>query len=164
MPKTKVQELIFTGMMVLVMVYAMICYNVALNCGGMANHVFLDALRELPVMAVLAFLLDFFLVGKVAKRAALKIVNPEKDNPFLLVLGISAVSVVCMCPLMSLAATVLFQHPGAQVIAVWIETTVKNFPMALCWQLFAAGPLVRLLFRLGMKQAKGCQPAADTVK
>lgn len=103
-------------------------------------------------------------MGKVAKRAALKIVNPEKDNPFLLVLGISAVSVVCMCPLMSLAATVLFQHPGAQVIAVWIETTVKNFPMALCWQLFAAGPLVRLLFRLGMKQAKGRQPAADTVK
>ena len=31
MPKTKFQEVIFTIMMVFVMVYAMICYNIALE-------------------------------------------------------------------------------------------------------------------------------------
>ena len=46
-----------------------------------------------------AFLLDFFLVGGLAKKAAFRIVNPEKDNPFHLVLAISAVSVLLMCPL-----------------------------------------------------------------
>ena len=43
MPKTKFQEVIFTIMMVFVMVYAMICYNIALNIGGMSNKVFLSA-------------------------------------------------------------------------------------------------------------------------
>ena len=31
MPKTKLQEVVFTILMVFVMVYAMICYNIALN-------------------------------------------------------------------------------------------------------------------------------------
>ena len=41
MPKTKLQEVVFTILMVFVMVYAMICYNIALNMGGMSNIVFL---------------------------------------------------------------------------------------------------------------------------
>ena len=43
MPKTKFQEVVFTILMVFVMVYAMICYNIALNIGGMSNEVFLSA-------------------------------------------------------------------------------------------------------------------------
>ena len=41
MPKNKFQEVIFTIIMVFFMVYAMICYNIALNMGGMSNAVFL---------------------------------------------------------------------------------------------------------------------------
>ena len=37
MPQNKFQEVIFTIMMVFVMVYAMICYNISLNMGGMSN-------------------------------------------------------------------------------------------------------------------------------
>ena len=48
---------------------------------------------------------------------------------------------------MSLVATLLFKNAGSQIIAVWLETTVLNFPMAFCWQLFFAGPFVRFLFR-----------------
>lgn len=61
MPKTKFQEVIFTIMMVFVMVYAMICYNIALNIGGMSNEVFLSAFHELVIMGPIAFVLDFFL-------------------------------------------------------------------------------------------------------
>ena len=96
----------------------------------------------------LLFVLDFFFVGTIAKKKALKIVNPEKENPFHLVLAISFISVAFMCPLMSLAATILFKHAGNQFIAVWLQTCAFNFPMALCWQIFYAGPLVRFLFRL----------------
>ena len=64
MPKTKFQEVIFTILMVFVMVYAMICYNISLNIGGMANHVFLDAFHELVIMGPVAFILDFFLYGR----------------------------------------------------------------------------------------------------
>ena len=139
MPKNKFQEVIFTIMMVLVMVYAMICYN---------NAIFAAAFRELLFMAPLAFLLDFFLVSKIAFKKAYRIVNVKADNPFHLVLAISAVSVVCMCALMSLAATLLFKHAGSEFLAVWIQTTALNFPMAFFWQFFFAGPLVRFLFGL----------------
>lgn len=46
MPKTKLQEVVFTILMVFVMVYAMICYNIALNMGGMSNIVFLNAFHD----------------------------------------------------------------------------------------------------------------------
>ena len=147
MPKTKFQEVIFTIMMVFVMVYAMICYNIALNVGGMNNTVFLSAFHEFVIMAPVAFILDFFFVGHIAKRTAFRIVNPEKENPFHLVIAISVVSVAWMCPLMSLAATILFKDAGSQFIAVWLQTIALNFPMAFFWQMLYAGPFVRFLFR-----------------
>ena len=57
MPKNKLQEVIFSLLMVLAMVYAMVCYNIALAQGGLHNAVFLLALRELPIMAPVAFAL-----------------------------------------------------------------------------------------------------------
>ena len=42
MPKTKLQNFIFTSMMAFLMVYAMICYNIAIATGGMTNQVFID--------------------------------------------------------------------------------------------------------------------------
>ena len=76
MPKNKVQEVIFTILMVFVMVYAMICYNIAMETGGMTNMVFLHAFRELPIMGPIAFLLDFFLVSGISHRRS------RKGQPF----------------------------------------------------------------------------------
>ena len=56
MPKSLKQEIIYGIMMVFAMVYAMVCYNVTLNVGGMQNFVFAAALHELPIMCPLAFL------------------------------------------------------------------------------------------------------------
>lgn len=147
MPRTKFQEVIFTILMVFVMVYFMICYNIALNIGGMDNSVFLSAFHELIIMGPIAFIFDFFFVGHIAKKTAFRIVNPAKDNPFHIVLAISAVSVAWMCPLMSLAATILFKDAGSNFVAIWFQTIGLNFPAALFWQFFYAGPFVRFLFR-----------------
>ena len=160
MPKTKFQEVIFTIMMVFVMVYAMICYNIALNIGGLNTSVFLSAFHEFVIMAPVAFVLDFFFVGHIAKRTAFRIVNPEKENPFHLVIAISVVSVAWMCPLMSLAATILFKDAGSQFIAVWLQTIALNFPMAFFWQMLYAGPFVRLLFRQIFREREKA-PAAE---
>ena len=146
MPKTKFQEVVFTIMMVFVMVYAMICYNISLNIGGMANHVFLDAFHELVIMGPVAFILDFFLYGSLSKRLAFRIVNPAEDKPIMIILAISSITVCLMCPSMSLAATLLFKNAGTEFIAVWLQTTALNFPMAFFWQIFFAGPLVRKIF------------------
>ena len=128
MPKTKFQEIIFTIMMVFMMVYFMICYNIALNVGGMTNQVFLAAFHELVIMGPVAFILDFFIIGHLAKKKAFQIVDLENGHPFHLVIAISVVSIILMCPCMSFAATLL------------------NFPMAFFLQLCFAGPIVRFVF------------------
>ena len=70
MPKNKFQEVIFTIIMVFFMVYAMICYNISLNIGGMSNEVFLSAFHELVIMGPIAFIFDFFIVSKLAFMCA----------------------------------------------------------------------------------------------
>ena len=133
MPKTKFQEVIFTIMMVFVMVYAMICYNIALNIGGMSNKVFLAAFHELVIMGPIAFVLDFFFVGTIAKKKALKIVNPEKENPFHLVLAISFISVaIYVSAYESGSKPILFKHDGKSVYCRLVtDMCILIFPMAL---------------------------------
>ena len=58
MPKTKFENIVFTLFMSFLMVYAMICYNIALNMGGMSNQVFLFALNKLLSICHVAFILD----------------------------------------------------------------------------------------------------------
>ena len=59
MPKTKFQEVVFTIMMVIVMVYAMVVYNISIDLGGVRNEVFLMALHELAIMGIIGFVLEF---------------------------------------------------------------------------------------------------------
>lgn len=157
MPKNKFQEVIFTIIMVFFMVYAMICYNISLNIGGMSNEVFLSAFHELVIMGPIAFILDFFIVSKLAFMCAARMVDFRNSHPFSKILAISVASVAFMCPLMSLAATLLFKNAGSEFIAAWLQTTITNFPMALCWQLFFAGPVVRTVFSLIFREKKALQ-------
>lgn len=152
MPKTKLQEVVFTILMVFVMVYAMICYNITLNMGGMSNIVFLNAFHELVIMGPIAFILDFFLYGSLSKKLAFRIVTPGVDKPIMLILAISSITVCLMCPTMSFFATLLFKSAGKEFIAVWFQTTALNFPMAFFWQIFFAGPLVRAVFGMIFKE------------
>lgn len=148
MPKTKFQDVVYTIIMVIVMVYAMICYNIAIGMGGMNNSVFLNAFGELPIMGVIAFILEFVFVGNITKKIAFKIVNQKETQPIFMILTISSLIVCFMCPLMSFFATILFNYSGIEnLISTWLQITVRNFPMALCWQLFYAGPFVRFVFR-----------------
>ncbi len=54
-------------------------------------------------------------------------VSPE-DKPIFITLAISSMIVCVMCPVMSFIATCLFMHPGNQIIALWLQKTVQNFP------------------------------------
>ena len=104
MPKTLFQNVIFTLMMSFLMVYVMICYNISLNIGGMSNEVFLMAFGEMKIMWPVAFLLEFFIVDKLAHALAFRIVTPN-DRPIVITLAISAMIICIMCPVMSLIAT-----------------------------------------------------------
>ena len=77
MPKNKFQDVIFTIIMATIMVYGMVVYNVALNTGGVSGETFLAALHELPIMVPIAFVLEFFVVGKIAKILAFTVMRPN---------------------------------------------------------------------------------------
>lgn len=67
----------------------------------------------------------------------------------MITLSISSITVAFMCPLMSLVASLLFNFTiSAECLT---NICVRNFPMALFWQIFYAGPFVRFIFRLIFK-------------
>ena len=151
MPKNKFQDFIFTVIMASIMVYGMVVYNVALNMGGVSGQTFLSALHELPIMIPVAFVLEFFIVGKIARYLAFKVMKPT-DRPQFITYAISICICCIMCPTMSLVATILFKTPS---FGTWVQTWGMNFPMAICYQMFYCGPLVRLIFRLIFERKKG---------
>ena len=143
MPQTKFQNVIYTIIMAIIMVYGMIVYNVALSTGGVTNATFGMALHEMPIMVPIAIILEFFIVEKLATKLAFTVMKPT-DRPQFITYAISTMIVCMMCPTMSLIATLLFKEPS---FGTWVQTWGMNMPMALIWQLLFAGPLTRLIFR-----------------
>lgn len=170
MPKIKFQGVIFGLIMSITMAYGMEVYNVALKEGGlsqMTNHVFWAALLEAGYMWIFVFLFSNLWGNRLGHKLAQRISRPE-DSPFLHILYQSSCTVLVMCPTMSAVAAVLFSvllggGSWAQLPAYWVATVLKNYPMALLWNLFAAGPVTRLLFgRIFARQladADACSPA-----
>ena len=144
MPKNKFQDVVFTFLMASVMVYGMVVYNLTLNTGTVTEAVFVSAFRELPVMIPAAFVLEFFIVGKIAKKLAFKVIRPD-DRPQFITYAVSICICCIMGPVMSLIAVLLFKTPD---FGTWLKTWALNFPMAICYQMFYCGPLVRFIFRM----------------
>lgn len=151
MPKTKLENIVFTAIMATIMVYGMIVYNVALNMGGVSGETFLAALHELPIMAPIAFVLELFVVGRIAGKLAFTVMRPD-DRPQFITYAISICICCIMCPVMSLIATLLFKD--TKNFGTFIQTWGMNFPMALLYQLFYCGPFVRLIFRCIFRRKK----------
>ena len=149
MPQTKGQGVVFGILMSVFMAYGMELYNVAAKVGGMENKVFWLALKEAAFMCVFVFVFSTLFGNRVGRSLA-----------FLTIL-ISSCTVLIMCPTMSLVATVIFTGVDGQFIANWFDTIRRNFPMALLWQLFAAGPATRWCFRKIFKKQLAAQAAAQ---
>ena len=88
MPKNKFQDVVFTAIMATIMVYGMVVYNVALNTGDVSGATFVAALHELPIMVPIAFILEFFVVGKIARGLAFSVMTPQA-RPQVLTYAIS---------------------------------------------------------------------------
>ena len=87
MQKSKLQNILFTIVMAFVMVYAMVCYNIALDKGHMSNEIFLIAFHEIPIMWPIACILEYFVVEKLATKLAFRFVTPQ-DKPIFITLAI----------------------------------------------------------------------------
>jgi len=162
MPQNKFQEVVYGLLMTFFMVLAMELYNTALRTGGMSNACFAYALAEMRIMFPICFVMGFFGVDRLAPRLAFRMAKPGEDNPLLVTVVRACTTVAMMCPVMSFWATLIFKNPGREFFAVWLHTLACNFPMALCWQVFYCGPLVRWLFRALFVRRSSAEPAPDT--
>ena len=160
MIKTRTEKLVFGILMSVTMAIGMEIYNVAIKMGyntmpgglsNMVNQVFPDALPEAAYMWIFVFLFSNLWGNRLGHALVEKIIRPEQDNPFFITLMVSSCTVLVMCPTMSMVAAILFNiilagNPLSQLPAIWVGTVIKNFPMALLWNLFSAGPFSRLVF------------------
>lgn len=109
MPKSKLENFVYTVMMAFVMVYAMVCYNIALTIGGMKDTVLLEAFREMMIMWPVAIILEMFIFEKPVVYLTRRVMTPS--TPILMIIVIRFSITVClMCPTMSLIATALFKN------------------------------------------------------
>ena len=136
-----------------VMVYGMVCYNIALDVGGMQNFIFAAALSELPIMGVIGYM-DTFLVGPAWPCASPWVGSPPaRDKQVLLVAAISLPVGLDDVPVDELFATLFFKRqPQRKLFAMWVQTTAMNYPTAFLWQLVGAGRWC------GLCSAKGWPP------
>ena len=152
MPKTKFQNLIFTLMTVILMSYSMIVYSVAINSSdGLINQTFLISLKEFPIECIIVFVLAYFVASPIAKKLAVRIVNPKEDNKMFIILSIQTFTVIVMVSLMSIYALFVQHLINNNIICNYILLYCKNFIMAYPLQIFFVGPLVRNIFRIIFK-------------
>lgn len=147
MPRTTFQKYVFMTLTVLLSVTAFTIYNVAIAMGSMSNRVFLPALREIPLEAPIAFLLEATLFHRMAQHMAFRYANPREDRPVVVVLAITACTICLMCPAMSLVATAIHTGVDAELPARWLQRVAWNFPFAFFTQIFLIGPTVRVICR-----------------
>ena len=148
MPKTKLQSVVFTAMMVFCMVYCMTCYTIAQKFGGLTYEVFLLGIKEMWIEYVIVFALIFFVVTPSAQKLVFKVIKPGETRPIFVICGIQCCTVCLIVPMITLIATFIHNGFTADWFTQWISLAFYCFPCALCLQVFFVGPFVRTLFRL----------------
>lgn len=143
-PKTKLQDLVFSVIMVCLMVYVMTLFNIAQQM-GLSYDTMLVALKEMWIEAAIAFFAQRYLAGPFARH----IVGSQFSDaaPGLKSIAMAGCNVMIMAPLMTLIVNAMHNGLSAELPLLWIRRLLFNFPFALCMQVFYVGPLARWVFR-----------------
>ena len=146
MPRTRIQHIVFSILMAFAMVYGMELYNQALMAGGLSTSLFAAPFADIVPLMIAVIVLETLVGGRVAGALMGRLVELDRCPEVLATILRGAFTCWAMCPMMSMVATIAFKQPEAgEFMATWLQTVALNFPMALLWQLFAAGPAVRFL-------------------
>lgn len=144
MPKTKIEGFIFTLINAVLMVYFMTVYNIAIAGNeGLVNNTFLLALKSFYKELLIAIPLAYFFASPFAKRQAMNLVDPKKDNKMLVILSIQTFTVLTMVSLMSIYILIVKDLLNINFICNYINLVCKNFIMAYPLQIFIVGPIAR---------------------
>jgi membrane-bound acyltransferase YfiQ involved in biofilm formation len=128
------------------MVLGMTIYNMILN-DGFSSKFFNNLLNDFWLGFFVALILDIFIVGKIAKPIALKIVKPnENTKPIKIILAISCCMVVGMVLFMSIYGAIVAAGFNSTALKIYPLCIARNFIMALPLNLLIVSPLVRISF------------------
>ena len=146
MEQTKLQKFIFTLMMCFCMVLGMTIYNMILN-EGFHSNLLNNLLKEFWLGFMVALLLDIFIVGKLAKPIAFKIVKPNKETKQIkIILAISSCMVIGMVLFMSMFGAIIAAGFNIDALKLYPLCIVRNFVVALPLNLLIVSPMVRFSF------------------
>lgn len=163
MPKTRFQEIIFTLLTAVMMVYIMTLYNTVLAMKDFTNNTFLIALKEMWTEFFIITLCAYFISTNAAKHFAFRIVK-EDDRPIFIIFAIQIFTVVFQVALASIIGTIKGYGITTQFLPDYLMTYCRNFPMALLIQLFLVGPLARKIFRsIFLRKEKSSSGSANEI-
>lgn len=146
MGQTKLQKFIFTLMMCFCMVLGMTIYNMILN-EGFHSNLLNNLLKEFWLGFIVALLLDIFIVGKLAKPIAFKIVKPNKETKQIkIILAISSCMVIGMVLFMSMFGAIIAAGFNINALKLYPLCIIRNFVVALPLNLLIVSPIVRFSF------------------
>ena len=146
MGQTKLQKFIFTLMMCFCMVLGMTIYNMILN-EGFHSNLLNNLLKDFWLGFIVALLLDIFIVEKLAKPLAFKIVKPTKETKQIkIILAISSCMVVGIVLFMSIFGAIVSSGFTIDALKLYPLCILRNFIMALPLNLLIVSPIVRFSF------------------
>ena len=146
MGQTKFQKFIFTLMMCFFMVLGMTTYNIILN-EGFHSNLLNNLLKDFWLGFIVALLLDIFIVEKLAKPLAFKMVKPTKETKQIkIILAISSCMVVGMVLFMSIFGAIVSSGFTIDALKLYPLCVLRNFIMALPLNLLIVSPIVRFIF------------------
>lgn len=146
MGETKFQKMTFTLMMCFFMVLGMTIYNMILN-EGIHSQFFIHLLKDFWFGFIVALILDVFVVGKLAKPLAFKIVKPTPETKQIkIILAISCCMVLGMVLCMSMYGAITAVGFNMNAVKLYPLCIVRNLIMALPLNLLIVSPIVRVLF------------------
>lgn len=156
MPKTKLQDLAFSVIMVCLMVYVMTLFNIAQEM-GLSYETMLVALKEMWIEAIIAFVVQRYVAGPFARRTLVR--QFDGAAPGVRTVTMAACNVMLMAPIMTLIVNAMYNGISADLPMIWLRRLLFNFPFALCMQVFYVGPLARLIFRMGSRSGRATKGA-----
>ncbi|WP_090913665.1 hypothetical protein [Paenibacillus sp. cl141a] len=148
MPATKKENVYFGLMMCMGMVIMMTTYNLFTN-GLIGKISFMAILLQLVLGFVIAFLLESFVVGPIAKKIVFSLLR-NKPSKILMIVMMAFCMVIGMVTFMSMYGLASSYYAnglgGESLLGSYFSIFLKNFVFALPLQLLIVGPTVRFLY------------------
>lgn len=143
MPTNKKEGIIFTSLMCFCMVFGMSLYNLVIH----NQFTWTALLLGLIPGFVVAFILDVFIVGVIAKKLAFKL-PINKDSKLQLILTISSLMVLGMVTCMSLFGILMGGSGSEDLLSAYLTAWKMNVIAALPLQLLLVGPFSRKILSI----------------